>query len=216
MHLRLLVLAAALLPLPARAQDPMDAVSELFEEVNSVAFYTHAATLASDGELEGVLSGVGLEVFLNLPSVGKAEFELGLGANTLSGFEAVEPSLDLRGQIRTLPTLAIYGVLDSTAVVEPYLGLQFGVAELWNTRGYAEDGTIYEAGSETFELGVVGGGYLDAGPLRGLYAEVAFRRRRFESVTWGEAETLPEGWPRAIDASTWSVTLGWQFRIRDK
>jgi hypothetical protein len=218
----LVALAAALaLPRPAAAQDPFGVLEGLFESVNSIAFYTHGAALQSDADLAGAvggfaLGGVGAELLLNLPSAGGAEFELGLGASALTGLEAVEPSLDLRASLRTLPTLAVYaagiGVADG-APVEPYAGLTFGLAELWNARGYDADGTAYPLTAETFELGAVAGLYVDR-VLPGLYVEVGYRHRHFGSLAW-EAEALPPGWPRALDASTWQATVGWQFRLRE-
>ncbi len=208
-------------PQPAAAQDPFGVLEGLFSSVNSIVFYTQGAALQSDHDLAGdvagfALGGVGVEVLLDLPNAGGTEFELGLGANVLTGMEATEPSLDLRGAIRTLPAVSVYaagiGVPDDSPV-DPYVGLSFGLSELWNARGYDEAGTIYPMEAEAFELGATAGLYIDR-PFPGLYFEVGYRHRRFGSIAW-EAETLPAGWPRSLDASTWQAAIGWQFRLRN-
>jgi hypothetical protein len=220
----LLALGAAAvlaLPRPAAAQDPFGVLEGLFSSVNSIAFYAQGAALQSTDEVSGsvgdfALAGVGVEVLIDLPSVGGTEFELGLGGNTLTGLEATEPSLDLRGSLRTLPAVAVYatgiGVSDGSPV-EPYAGLSFGLAELWHARGYDADGAVYPVEAEAFELGATAGLYVDR-VVPGLYVEVGYRHRHFGSLAW-EAEALPAGWPRALDASAWQAIVGWQFRLRN-
>jgi hypothetical protein len=221
-HLRLaLVAALTLLPVTARAQDPFGILEGLFSSVNSIVFYGQGAVLQSDAEVAGsigdfALAGVGVEVLLDLPAAGDTEFELGLGGSTLNGMRSPVETLDLRGALRTLPTVSVYaagiGVPDDSPI-DPYVGLSVGLAELWNARGYDAQGTVYPVAAETFELGATAGLYIDR-PLPGLYIEVGYRHRRFGSLAW-TADTLPPDWPRSMDASTWQAAIGWQFRLRN-
>lgn len=217
----LLGLALLLLPLPARAQLP-GVFESLFDQVNSLAFYTQVGALTDNTAVEGTVlgfgvTGLGTEVLLDLPSALGTDFELGLGTSFLRGLQATEPSLDLRGAVRTLPQIGVYasgfGGMEE-GPLNPYAGVSFGVADLWNARGYDPEGAVYEVGAETFEIGVTGGLYVEAPALRGLYVEAGYRLRRFESLTW-KAAVLPDGWPRALDASVAFVNVGWQFRLRD-
>lgn len=217
----ILLVTLVALPAPARAQDPFGVLEGLFSSVNSIVFYGQGAVLQSDAELSGsfgdfALAGVGVELLLDLPNAGDTEFELGLGASTLNGLRSPEPSLDLRAALRTLPTVSVYaagiGVPDDSPV-DPYLGLSVGLAELWNARGYDAQGNAFAVEAETFELGAIAGLYIDR-PLPGLYIEVGYRHRRFGSLAW-TADSLPPGWPRAMDASTWQAAIGWQFRLRN-
>lgn len=217
----LLVAALLVLARPAAAQDPFGVLGDLFSSVNSIGFYGQAGVLQTDEAINGsfgdfALAGVGVEVLLALPSTESTEFELGLGAATLTGIEATDATLDFHTSVRTLPYAAVYAEglgTDSDAPLEPYVGLSFGIAELVNARGYDAEGNVYPVDGETFELGATAGLYMDR-PLRGLYLEVGYRNRNFSSVAW-DTEVLPDGWPRSINASTWQVTLGWQFRLRD-
>ena len=226
----LLVLSAAggLLTAPAAHAQLPGAFESLFQQVNSIVFYGQVGAFTDNAVFEGNVgdfgvTGLGTEVLLDLPSALNTDFELGLGTSFVRGFDAEEPSLDFRGSVRTLPQIAVYasGFGDMERdVLNPYLGVSFGVADLWNARGYEADGTIYEVDAQTFELGVVGGLYVEASALRGLYVEAGYKVRQFESLTW-TAESLPEGWllpdgwPRAADASEAFVNIGWQFRLRD-
>lgn len=216
--MRRLVLAVFLIPTVAHAQ-VLDIMSGLFDSVNSVAFNGRGGLFTSDGALQatgpgGTTQGLGVEVLLDLPSPEGVFLELGLGTHVMGSYEAREPSLDLRGSIRTLPHLAVYAAgfgLDTPAVT-PYLGVGFGVAELWNTTGYAADGTAYAVESTAYELTASAGVAVQTRPFDGLFVQVDADWRRFEGLRW-DGSPLPDGWPRSIDASTWSVAVGWQFRL---
>ena len=206
-------------PLSASAQF-MDAVGGLFENVNSIVFYTQVGALTDNTTVEGTVAdfgvvGLGTEVLIDLPSFGGSEFELSLGTNYVRGFEAVEPTLDLHASLRTLPQVAVYAAfvgISDEAVIQPYAGVSFGFSELWNARGYDAAGNTYDLSADTYELGAIGGLYVNKG-LKGLYVEAGYRIRNFESLNWN-AETIPPGWPRSIDTSSFIVNVGWQFRIR--
>ncbi|NNF58067.1 MAG: hypothetical protein HKN04_07475 [Rhodothermaceae bacterium] len=218
---RLFGMLLLLAPLPARAQF-MDVVSGLFDSVNAIVFYGQVGALTNNEDIEGTVAnlgtaGLGAEVLIDLPSVGNTYFELGLGTSLTRGFDAAEPSLDLRGSLRTLPTIAVYasqlGLPDDSPIL-PYVGAGFGFSELWNARGYTEDGTIIPVDADTYEFGASAGFYVNAGPFRGFYTEAGYRQRNFESLIW-DTDQLPAGWPRSIDASGFELKVGWQFVIED-
>ncbi len=217
---RFLAIALAFAPLSAQAQF-MDAIGGLFDQVNSIVFYTQVGALTDNSAVEGRVAdfgvaGLGTEVLIDLPAVGGSEFELSLGTNYLRGFVAVEPTLDLHASVRTLPQISVYaafvGVSDDSPL-QPYAGVSFGFAELWNARGYDDAGNVYELKADTYELGAIGGLYVNESFLRGLYVEAGYRVRNFETLNWA-TDVVPVGWPRSIDASGIIVNVGWQFRIR--
>lgn len=199
----------------------MDAVGGLFQQVNSIVFYTQMGALSDNSAVEGTIAdfgvvGLGTEVLIDLPQFGGSEFELSLGTNYLRGFEAVEPTLDLHAAVRTLPQIAVYAAfvgVSEDSPLQPYAGVNFGFSELWNARGYDPDGNVYEVAANTYELGATGGVYVNGTFLNGFYVEGGYRVRNFESLNWG-AETIPQGWPRSINTSGFVVNMGWQFRIR--
>ncbi len=199
----------------------MDAIGGLFDQVNSIVFYTQVGALSDNSAVEGRVAdfgvvGLGTEVLIDLPAFGGSEFELSLGTNYLRGFEAVEPSLDLHASVRTLPQISVYAAfvgISDEAALQPYAGVSFGFSELWNARGYDPDGNIYELNADTYELGAIGGLYVNESFLKGLYVEGGYRVRNFESLNW-VADVVPAGWPRSIDTSGFIVNVGWQFRIR--
>ncbi len=211
-------------PTTASAQI-MSAVTGLFDSVNSISFSVGGGQIVGDTELEadclgGNVCAMGIEVFLDLPSPDGIELELGLGTSFLRGFEAKEPTLDLRGSVRTLPVVSVFVTRPEVfggAVVQPYAGLNFGFAQLWNMRGYDAEGTQYEVDSEAFEVGVTVGAFVNAAILSGLFVEGTYRHRRFDSLDWTipGAPQLPAGWPRELNVSTAFVTVGWQFRLTE-
>ena len=196
--------------------------------------------------LDGALRGMGIELLIDLVPEPDAEeasagaegglverpgdvgsgdrepqapawrFELGLGADYLTGFEAEEPTLDLRGSTRGLPILAAY----ATAPIRwgtwrPYLGLNTGFLQLWNVKGYDPEGRQFDVEGETFQLGVAAGLYHESG----FFLESSYRIRNFRSVEWGlpdGVDAVPEGWPRSLDVTALLFSVGYQFgRVGD-
>lgn len=198
------------------AQD-LGLVEGLFKEVSAVTVsYQLGGVPASDQvSSDGLLHGAGTEVLINLAQAGATEFELGLGASYLQGYEALEPSLDLRTALRALPTVSLYASRPLTGAVDGFLGGSFGLVELWNAQAYDDNGGAWDVEARTFELGASAGVYLGLDGLPGVYTEGGWRFRRFPSVKWtpsGE-ETLPEAWPRSLDFSGWFVSMGVQLRL---
>ena len=211
-----------LLAAPVQAQT-LDVLSGLFDSVNSIAFSAGGGAVLGESAIDPTcfdigLCGMALEVFLDLPSPEAVDLELGLGTSFLRGFAASEPSLDLRGSVRTLPFISVYltrlGTLGERWPVQPYAGLNFGYAQLWNARGYDADGVQYEVGGEAFEVGATAGVFVNVGGASGLFLEASLRQRRFDSLDWSlPGGVLPDGWPRDLNASTLFVNVGWQFWI---
>jgi hypothetical protein len=219
--------AACVAATPARAQ--LDFLTGAFDKVNSVTLSVQGGGIPGSGTLTtrdsdcwgGGVCGMAAEVLIDLPGVGGTELELGLGTGYLRGFRAREESLDLRGSLRSFPVVSAYATLPEVkglARIQPYAGLSVGVSSLWNARGYDARGTVFGVEGETLDFGATGGVYVT--PLGGLFVEGAYRVRRFESVTWdlpaAAEERLPAGWPRSLDASGWTMSLGWQFRFDRK
>ena len=214
-----LLFALLLLPRPARAQG-FEFIEGLFDSVNSVSFFVQTGRLTGSAQMEGDcgafdLCGMGTEVFLNLTATDRVLLELALGTGYVRGFSAKEPSIDLRGAVRAVPTVGVYvshlQAIDSGSVV-PFAGVQVGFAELWNVQAYDVEGNEYAIEGDTYELGASAGLAVDRGPLDGFFMEASYRHRRFPSVDWDVDQVQP-GWPREIDLSAWFISLGWQFDL---
>ncbi len=206
----------------------LNMLAGLFKNVHSITVYYHAAALRESSEVSdrrngcGPLSlcGAGSEVLIDLTEGEGAHLELGLAAGYLAGLGAREPSLDLRGSLRSFPTVSAYltGIdVLPTPALQPYVGLSFGISELWNAQAYDPTGLKFGVKGQTFDYGATAGVFVESRRVKGLFAEVAYRVRRFGSVEWtlpAGTTRLPEGWPRTLDASGWSVSLGWQFDVQ--
>jgi hypothetical protein len=205
----------ALAPAGASAQD-LGLVEGLFEEVSAVTVFYQRGWVPSSDEIRsgGGLHGGGTEVLLNLTSTERASYELGLGASYLRGYEAVEPTLELRAALRALPTVSLYASWDRLlGPLTVYGGASFGLIELWNAQAYDTAGTQWDVEAHAFEQGLSLGMYLEDSPLAGLFAEGGYRFRNFHSVKWTADAELSEDWPRSLDFSGPFLSLGWQLQL---
>lgn len=210
-----LFMAACLAPAAAPAQD-LGLVEGLFEEVTAVTVFYQRGWVPSSDEIRSGdnLHGGGTEVLINLKSTERASYELGLGASYLRGYEAVEPTLELRTALRALPTVSLYASWNRLlGPLTVYGGASFGLVELWNAQAYDAAGTQWDVEARAFEQGLSLGMYLEDSPLAGLFAEGGYRFRNFHSVKWTADEELSEDWPRSLDFSGPFLSLGWQLQL---
>lgn len=222
MHVRIplavTVSALALLPSPARAQA---AIEELFSKTEAVTVSAALGCLPASSLTTGGggcgLYGFGLEALINLASPDSSGwgFELALGYGQLSGFRAEDPSLDLRGAVRSLPSVAAYASRDRAMPLgfeQYYFGLHTGFLQTANLQAYDGEGRQYSLDAETFEFGLSFGIYHRSG----LFIEPTYRFRYFPSVEWtlpDGVEAVPSGWPRSLNLSGPSVSVGYQFSV---
>lgn len=214
----------------APAQD-LGAVMSVFKNVNSVTLYAQGAYFKDSPELTAAgskcrgfgICGMGSEVLITVASSNNAMIELGLGTSFMRGFRASDETLDLRGAVRSFPTFTGYGTwptLFGFSVAEPYVGLGFGLSDLWNVQAYDTAAIEYGLKGQTFDYGFVGGLYLNLPVVPGLFVEGSYRRRRFASLDWtlpsAAKEKVPDGWPRTLDLSGWGMAIGWQFDVGER
>ncbi|HYR11312.1 MAG TPA: hypothetical protein VEQ60_26255 [Longimicrobium sp.] len=209
--------ALVLASFPARAQG-LGLVEGLFDEVSAVTIFYQGGLVPFSDEVTtdgGMLHGGGTEVLINLKSGGGISYELGLGASYLRGYQAEEPSLDLRASLRALPTVSLYTTWESEPVSR-YLGLGFGLVELWDAQAYGPSGQPWDVEANAFEVVLSGGFYLEETFAEGLFVEGGYRFRNFHSVKWtatDDADALPASWPRSLDFSGPFLSLGWQLQL---
>lgn len=210
-------LCASAVAAPLGAQD-LGMIEALFDDVRAVTVSYQTGRVLDSDAIDGgaMLRGAGTEVLINLRSTPRMSYEMGLGASYLRGYDATEPTLDLRATLRALPTISLYATRDRLlGPLSVYAGGTFGLVELWNAQAYGPSGQPWDVEARTFELGGSLGVYLDGGPLAGLFAEAAYRHRDFQSVRWTSAagEELPAAWPRSLDFSGVVASLGWQLQL---
>jgi hypothetical protein len=208
----------------ARAQDPAAFVTGIFKNFHSVAIYTQSSALHGSSALDGGgsrcvvldMCGGGIEFLIDLDTLEGGHVELGVGASYLRGFQLKDSTLDLHASLRSFPTLSGYfaganvlGVAD----ISGYLGLSFGLSELWNGQVYDSAGTEITLKAQTFDYGASAGLHWDLGPVGGPFLEIGYKRRLFTSLDWGD-DTVPVNYPRSLDLSGWNLQVGWQFRLR--
>ncbi|MEZ4416488.1 MAG: hypothetical protein R3E10_12145 [Gemmatimonadota bacterium] len=216
-------LAPALSAHPAGAQD-LGFISAFFEKARGVAIafqfgQLQGAGLESDDSCPlGAVCGASAEVLIDLADFGDDYgVELGFSASYWRGFRSSRPELDLRGSTRNFPTLAAY-ISRNLDPWSPYVGLSFGLSDLWNAQAYDEDGVVYPLAAQTFDWGLVGGLGYGLGPAY-LISEVRYSWRTFTSLDWtlpASTERLPSAFPRSLELSGFKLSLGLQFQFKDE
>lgn len=213
---------------PAHPQE-MDFVRTLFKDVHSITLFASFAEIRKSPQLGtqssqclflGVCGG-GAEVLWDLtPSEQNLHLELGLGASYLRGFSGKPlPDLfDLRASVRSFPEFGAYlsGTLADLELLSPYIGGNFGFADLWNAQVHAADRRQTSLKGQTFDYGVVLGLAVNASWGGNAFIEGAYRGRRFPSLDYNTSEPLPATWPRELDFSGWEIAVGWQFELKSK
>ncbi|HEX6912741.1 MAG TPA: hypothetical protein VF142_20205 [Longimicrobium sp.] len=149
--------------------------------------------------------------------------EVGLGYSQFSGFESADPEYELRGMVREIPAVNLYGTLnwDRLGPFKPYLGVRSGLIQLHNVQLYdsitADTAVVYFGSAQTFQLGGIAGLAFGASPVH-VFGEFAYNLRRFPSVQWGTAGTnrLPDTLFKSFDFSGISLSVGLQVSIRPR
>ncbi len=215
------LLAVLWVPTPASAQF-LDPLENLFRKIDGVTIFATMGSLTSAERLTtseflgmNVIRGMGVEVLLDLAeqNVDSSAWglELAFGVDYLTGFEARNPEIDLRGSIRGLPTLSAY----ATPPVDwggfaPYLGLNVGFVQLWKTAVYDNGGQQISLSGDTFQMGFAFGLFHKSG----FFFETSYRIRDFRSVDWDVPSDFggdPNDLPRSVDLSAALFNVGFQF-----
>lgn len=137
--------------------------------------------------------------------------EMGIGYGQLQGFEMEDPTLEMRGAIRDLPAVSLYA---SYEPLGSYLGLRTGFMKTQALQVVQEgaEGT-FSGRAEAFLFGAVLGHALPVETLN-FFLEGGYTLRYFPSVEWSGPGALPDGVPRDLNVSGWSISAGVQFGFR--
>ena len=231
--LKSVVSALVLIPSAAYGQD-LGFLTRLFSTVNSVSVTAQAGSFLDSDELRTRgrcgFCGSGLEVMFDVtPLHAETPFhlELGLAVNHLSGLAAVSKhdSIDLHGAFRSNPALSARLWWDHghrnwlLRRIVPFGGINAGLVESVNLRAYDTDRQQYTLETRTLEMGAHLGAYLRVKGPFGIFLEPSVTRRRFASIDYklpSGAMDLPQGWPRSLNADSWQVRIGAQFRVKEE
>jgi hypothetical protein len=219
---RLLTIALGALAASASRAGAQEAIESLFSQTEAVTISTgYGCVRSSNATGESGDCGifdVKLEALINLAEADSTHrwgVELALGYGQTTGFRSSNPDLDLRGAIRSLPSVAAYASRAAPLPLgfdELYIGVHTGFLSMHNMRAYDAEGRQYALDGETFEFGVSFGLFNHVG----FFVEPSYRIRYFPSIDWTLPEgvdALPEGWPRSLNLSGPSLAIGYQFSI---
>ena len=143
------------------------------------------------------------------------DFDLGVGYGQMDGLASSGP-FELHGSVRELPSISAYATVRLTDRVGIYGGVRTGVITLQDAQMYVADGdatSLFTLSSTSFEFGAPLGVDLHvAGDLH-LTAEVAYMRRIFNSLSYDPPNGFPSEFPRALDLSGLSWSVGVQVPL---
>ncbi len=147
-------------------------------------------------------------VTTSAPTVDVWTFEIGLGYGQMSGFDAREGTIEMKGSIRDLPAVSLYASYDASGT---YFGLRSGLMETTGLQVIDEGGTAYKGSGQSFMAGLLVGQAWSIAGIN-LFVEGAYMVRDFPSVEWASS-TPPAGTPRSMNLSGWSLGGGVQFSV---
>jgi hypothetical protein len=144
------------------------------------------------------------------------DFDLGIGYGQMDGLVA-EGAFDLHGSVRELPSLSAYVSASLHDRMGIYGGVRTGVITLTDAQLYVPDGatsSVYTLSSTSFEFGAPFG--VDVKMVGDLHvtAEVEYMRRIFNSLTTDPPTGFPTAFPRTLNLSGWSWSLGLQLPLK--
>jgi hypothetical protein len=153
------------------------------------------------------------------------QLELALGYSQFSGFQSTDPTLELRGAVREIPAVAVYGTfVDDNArgilkYIEPYLGVTSGIIQLSNVtlldRAKVDTLVAFSANGSAFQLGGAGGIQIPMGDRISFFSEISYQIRRFPGVQWGGSGStkIRSAYPKQLDFTGRALTIGLEFGI---
>lgn len=144
--------------------------------------------------------------------------ELAVGY-TDANFDAFTSEWEIRGSLRQLPAITLYGSFVGTGKAAFYIGLRSGLVQLSGTRAFMSTGEVFAAGAQSIQIGALGG--VVAGIWKAnIFVEGEVARRRFASLEWTKViaapdKLLPASFPRDFHFSNYSVSIGVQLQFKD-
>jgi hypothetical protein len=155
------------------------------------------------------------------------QIDVGLGYSEFSGFSAIDNSFELRGAIREIPAVSVYGTVSSDSPhsllhkLRLRVGVRSGLIQLNDVQAIDPvgdgNGDVYFGTAQTFQLGGVAGLALAYKKEIYPYIEWMWMRRKFQSVQWtftDESHTVPERFPRELDFSGPSLSIGMRIQLK--
>lgn len=215
--------AAALLAFAMAVAGPQTAFAQfglerVISNINEASLNAQSSCLlntsvlrASSGGRCG-LYGWGLEVALGLsPDTARTQFQFAVGYGHIAGFQARDPSLDVRGVMRLAPEVSFYVTRIVNDWVMPYLGVHTGIVTMNNIQAYSAPGdTLASFSANTMQFGATVGLFL---PYH-FFVDAGYRYRDFRSLEWRLPRgVLPRNWPKSIIMNAAQVTAGYQFDV---
>ena len=152
--------------------------------------------------------------------------EVAVGYSQFSGFSSVDPSFELKGAVREIPSVSIYGTFssdDESSSLKHFklrLGLRSGLIQLWDVQANdpidAKTFDTYTGNAHTFQLGGVAAFAFAYKKELYPFVEYSWMLRKFPSVQWSqpEAHTVPQRFPRELDFTGPSLAFGLRINIK--
>ena len=138
----------------------------------------------------------------------------------------MDPSFELKGTVREIPAVSVYGTLssdDSSSILKrlrPYVSLRTGLIQLNDVQALdpisAEKFDLYAGVAQTFQIGASLGVAFGYKQKVYPFVEYSWQRRKFPSVQWfaQESEEIPRRFPRELDFSGNSLTVGIRVALK--
>jgi hypothetical protein len=143
------------------------------------------------------------------------DFDLGIGYGQMDGLRSDGP-FELHGSVRELPSVSAYATARLSDWLGIYGGVRTGIITLQDAQLYVIDDAstaLFTLSSTSFEFGAPLGIDLKAAGDIHLTVEAAYMRRIFNSLSYDPSTGFPAGFPRSLNLSGLSWSVGVQFPL---
>lgn len=148
--------------------------------------------------------------------------ELAIGYSQFSAFESSNPAFEIQGLVREIPSVSLYGTLDTDRLwrFKPYIGFRTGLIQLHDVQIFTPTATtqdslvVYSGSGQAFQLGALAGLAVELHERFHVFWEGTYQLRRIPSVKWsGGGNIIPATLPRVFDFSGPSASFGLQVTV---
>ena len=141
--------------------------------------------------------------------------EMGLSYIQTSIVNGKDPAIDLRGVMKEVPRISLYGTRQSSPVA-PYFGAFFGLSRLDDLRMLSSADSVITGTAESVTSGLATGVVLDVMEPINVFVELNYVFASFPAIKWTNERQLRPNAPTRLNLSHYNLSIGFQLTVKKK